>query len=163
MANKGSNVEKQSNIESSESQNLVVAQPDKFQGLLETISLMDKVSERLGEDRSGDLGGGGGGQASGQQGDQGQQSARAKAIAMLPDEPEMRRQLENYIHKEVKKLRKEIRKKTFRISKKGSAHQLNELYAKMRRLNALLAELMEASLEVLKRFCIRVFIDKQSI
>ena len=164
MAKQGSNVEKGSSLsESNESANLVVTQPDKFQGLLETISLMDKVSERMGEDRSGDLGGGGGGQAGSQQGDDGQQSARAQAIANLPDEYEMRKQLGKYIQKEIKVLRKEIRKKTLRVSARGSAHQLNELYSKMRRLNTLLSELMEASVEVLKRLCIRVFIDKQSI
>lgn len=163
MPTKGSNPEKGSHkIESSEAKNLVVAQPDKFQGLLDTISLMDKVSETMGEDRSGDMGGGGGGQGSGQQGDQGQ-SARAQAIANLPNDEQMRKELSHYIQKEIKVLRKQIRRKTFRISKPGSAHQLNELYSKMRRLNTLLGELMEASVEVLKRLCIRVFIDKQSL
>lgn len=164
MSTKGTNPEVGSNIESGEVKNLVVTQPEKFEGVLETIALMDKVSERMGEDRSGDLGGGGGGQAgSGQGDDDGQQSARAQAIANLPGDKQMRVELEHYIQKEIKGLRKQIRKKTIRMSKPGSAHQVNELYKKMRRLNNLLGELMDASVEVLKRLCIRIFIDKQSI
>ncbi|MDP7069365.1 MAG: hypothetical protein QF815_02455 [Candidatus Peribacteraceae bacterium] len=147
--------------ESTETKNLVVTQPDKFQGLLETITLMDKVSESMGEDKSGDLGGGGTGGGSAQ-GDQ-SQSARAQAIANIPDTPEMREELAKYIQKEIKVLRKQVRKKTFKMSKPGAAHSRNELYSQIRRLNSLLAELIEASVEVLKRLFIRVFVDKQSI
>lgn len=160
----GASPEKQAQVESSEIKNLVVTQPDKFQGLLDTISLMDKVSERIGEDASSDMSGAGAG-AGGTQGDgdDSAQSARAQAIANLPDSPQMRKELSHYIQKEIKSLRKQVRKKAFRASKKGSAHQLNELYSKIRRLNSLLSELMEVSVDVLKRIFIRVFIDKQSI
>ena len=159
----GSQPEKEArNIESTENKNLVVTQPEKFEGLLETISLMDKVSERMGEDRSGDLGGSGG-SAGTAQGDDDSTSARAKAIANLPETPQMRRELGNYIQKEIKVLRKQVRRQAFRASKPGSAHQLNELYSKIRRLNTLLSELMEASVDVLKRLFIKVFIDKQTI
>ncbi len=158
----GSNPERQNqHTESAEGRNLVVTQPDKFQGLLDTISLMDKVSERIGESKAGDLGGGGSGQGSGQ-GDQGQ-SARAQAIANLPVTPDMQRELSQYIRKEIKTLRKEVRRKAFRASKPGSAYALNQLYGKIRRLNTLLSEIMDASVDVLKRLFIRIFIDKQSI
>lgn len=160
----GSSPEKQAHShESREAHQLVVTQPEKFQGLLDTISLMDKVSERMGEDNSGDMGGSGGAVAGNGTGDDATQSTRAQAIANLPDSPQMRRELSTYIQKEIKLLRKQVRKKAFRASKPGSAHQLNELYSKMRRLNTLLSELMEASVDVLKRIFIRVFIDKQSI
>ena len=75
----------------------------------------------------------------------------------------MQRELGRYIRKEIKTLRKEVRRQAFRASKPGAAHQLNQLYSKIRRLNTLLSELMEASVDVLKRVFIRVFIDKQSI
>lgn len=164
MANASNNAEKGlQQIESSESKNLVVTQPDKFEGLLDTIALMDKVSERMGEDKSGDMGGGGGAATGSGKGDDDAVSVRAQAIANLPDTPEMRKELSKYIQKEVKTLRKQIRRKAFRAAKPGSAHQLNELYSKIRRLNSLLSELMEASIDVLKRIFIRVFIDKQSI
>lgn len=163
MPSGAANPEKQAlSAESTEKINLVVAQPEKFEGLLETISLMDKVSERMGEDKSGDMGGGGGGQSSGKGDDDGT-STRAQAIANLPDAPEMRKELGIYIQKEIKGMRKQIRHKAFRASKPGSAHQLNELYSKIRRLNSLLAELLDTSVDVIKRLFIRVFIDKQSI
>jgi hypothetical protein len=157
----GVNPEKQAlQTAASESTNLVVTQPEKFEGLLETISLMDKVSETMGEDKSGDMGDGG---TSGGQGDDGTVSTRAQAIAALPDTPQMRKELGNYIQKEIKVLRKQVRRKAFRASKPGGAHQLNELYSKIRRLNSLLSELLDTSVDVLKRLFIRVFIDKQSI
>lgn len=150
-------------IESTEAKHLVVAQPEKFQGLLDTINLMDKVSETMGEDRSGDMGGSGSG-SGGQQGDDDDAtSVRAQAIANLPSEMVMKKEIGKYIQKEIKTLRKQVRKKAFRASKPGSAHQINEMYAKIRRLNNLFAELMESSVDVLKRIFIRVFIDKQSI
>lgn len=148
---------------SSEVAHLVVTQPDKFQGLLDTISLMDKVSERMGEDKSGDMGGGGSGQSGQGDDDEDVQSTRARAIANIPNTPEIREQLSLYIQSEIKTLRKQVRKQAFRASKPGSAHQLNELYSRIRRLNSLLSELMEVSVDVLKRIFIRVFIDKQSI
>ncbi|MDA1292400.1 MAG: hypothetical protein O3A81_01325 [bacterium] len=141
--------------------NLVVTQPEKFEGLLETISLMDKISERMSEDKSGDLGGGG--SSTGKGDDDDSVSARAQAIANLPDTPQMRKELGVYIQKEIKVLRKEVRRKAFRASKPGSAYKLNDLYSKIRRLNSLLAELMETSVDILKRIFIRVLIDKQSI
>jgi|TARA_Y100000310_G_scaffold175693_1_gene175757 hypothetical protein len=160
----GASPEKQAQqTESAESKNLVVTQPENFEGLLETISLMDKVSERMGEDKSGDMGGSSGGTKGAGKGDGSAVSTRAQAIANLPDTPQMRKELGKYIQKEIKGLRKQVRRKAFRASKPGSANQLNDLYGKIRRLNSLLAELMETSVDVLKRLFIRVFIDKQSI
>ena len=54
-------------------------------------------------------------------------------------------------------------KKISRFGKPGAAHKLNDLYARIRRLNGLLSDLMQASYEVLKRIYIRVVIDKQSV
>ena len=159
----GASPEKQAlQTESNEGANLVVAQPEKFEGLLETITVMDKVSETMGEDKSGDMGGGGAATSKGDD-DDGTTSTRAQAIANLPDAPEMRKELGLYIQKEIKGMRKQIRQKAFRASKPGSACQLNDLYSKIRRLNSLLAELLDTSVDVLKRIFIRVFIDKQSI
>jgi hypothetical protein len=158
----GANPDKQAlHTESVDNKNLIVTQPEKFDGLLETISLMDKVSESMGEDKSGDMGGGGG--TSSGKGDDGTASTRAQAIANLPDTAEMRKELGKYIQKEIKVLRKQVRRKAFTAARPGSAHKLNEIYGKIRRLNSLLSELMETSVEVLKRLFIRVFIDKQSI
>lgn len=158
----GSHPEKQAqNVESKTNQHLVVTQPDKFTGLMEMITLMDKVSETMGEDRSGDMGAGG--TAGAKRDDDTATSARAQAIANLPPTADMRIELSRYIQKEIKLLRKQVRRKAARASKPGSAYQLNELYGKIRRLNSLLSELMETSVDVLKRLFIRIFIDKQSI
>lgn len=141
---------------------LVVTQPQKLEGLLETINLLNTVSERIGEDKSGDLGGGSGGGS--QKGDDdNQQSARDKAIANLPSATVMHKELESHIQKEVKKLRKEVKKANVKTGKPGSAYKVNELYARMRRLNGVLAELLHASIEVIQRLYIRIFIDKQPV
>lgn len=154
-----------SHIESSPEKHLAVVQPEKFQGLLDTIALLDKVSETMGDGVGENWSGGTGGAmvTSGSTGDQSAQSARAQAIAAIPDTPQMRRELGEYIQKEIKVLRKEVRKATFRMYKPGSAYALNELYGKIRRLNSLFAELMEASVDVLKRLFIKIFIDKQKV
>jgi hypothetical protein len=131
---------------------------------LEAMNTLEvgKVSEQMGEDRSGDMGGGGGGamQASGQQ--TSGTSARDLAIANLPAPEKMQKELAVYIRKEVKKLRKQANS-VAKLNRAGAPFQTNELYARMRRLNALFSDLMEASYEVLKRLFIRVFIDKQAI
>jgi uncharacterized protein (DUF2344 family) len=80
----------------------------------------------------------------------------------LPSTDKMQKTLKKEIRKEVKSLRKEVRRIT-RTTKPGKAYKLNSLYARIRRLNAMIAELAEASYEVLKRLFVRVFIDKQTI
>lgn len=163
MQANGASPEKGSSLsEAAYKPQLVVTQPDRYQTLLDTISLIDKVTETMGEDRSGDLGGGGQMTTSAASGSTAV-SARAQALANLPDVPAMRKQLKKYIESEVKKLRKEVRRSVYRAARPGSAHAMNQMFAKIRRLNALLAELMEASYEVLKRVFVRVFIDKQSV
>ncbi len=89
-------------------------------------------------------------------------SARDQAIANLPIPVVMQKQLEEHIREEVKKLRNQA-KSIAAMSRPGGAYKLNQLYARIRHLNAILASLFEASVEVVKRIFIRVFIDKQSI
>ncbi|MEI8230494.1 MAG: hypothetical protein WCG83_05180 [Candidatus Peregrinibacteria bacterium] len=143
---------------------LTVTQPDKIASLLEVLGTIDQMSERLGEDRSGDLGGGGGGKATG--GKSGSQaklpSPRDLAIANLPVAAVMQEKLTKKIEQEVHKLQRQIRTNPS-ASTPGSAHKLNKLFAKIRRLNSLLGEILEASFDVLRRIFIRVFIDEQPI
>lgn len=89
-------------------------------------------------------------------------SARDQAIANIPAPAMMQKELEKHIREEVKKLRKQA-KQIARIGKPGAAFHLNQLYTRIRHLNALLAEILEASYDVLKRLFVKVFIDKQSI
>lgn len=145
-------------------QALIVSQPKKLEGLLDTINLLNTVSERIGEDRSGDLGGGGGGSTGGQQGDDdAAQSQRDQAIANLPAPVAMQTKLKTHIEKEIKTVRKNIKKAEGNVVRPGSAYKLNELYARIRRLEGIMRELLEASVEVIERLYIRIFIDKQSV
>ncbi|MDD5623780.1 MAG: hypothetical protein PHI23_03665, partial [Candidatus Peribacteraceae bacterium] len=89
-------------------------------------------------------------------------SPREQAILNLPSPEAMQTKLRQKIHMEVKQLHKQIHSIS-RVSKPGNAFKLNLLYARIRRLNGLLAELVEASFEVLKRLFVRVFIDEQPI
>lgn len=145
---------------------LVVSQPGKLReltNLLETFeNLSARVSERTGEDSSQDLGGAGAaGATGGQQGTRGV-SPRDQAIQNLPAGAVMQEKLTSHIRQETRKLEK-LAARVARSSAPGSAHTLNEFYAKIRRLNALIHDIFEASLDVLKRLFIRVFIDQQPI
>lgn len=150
-------------IKSIETSKLIVRQPTKLAeltSLLETFeNLSARVSEKSGEDRSGDMGGGsGGGQGSAKP------SSRDAAIAAMPAAVQQQKRLEKHIRDEIRKLDRQAKLAAMgSISKPGSAHALNDLYAKIRRLNGLLSEILEASVEVLKRLYIRVFIDRQQI
>ncbi|MFA6038834.1 MAG: hypothetical protein WCV62_04835 [Candidatus Peribacteraceae bacterium] len=149
-----------------EAAKLVVSQPKKLETLLQDLSTIEsftnRVSERTGEDRSGDLGGAGAGSST-DQGDDQQISARDQAIAAMPTSPlVLQKKLQDHVQEEMTHLRK-MAKKTARASRPGDAFRLNQIYARIRRLNALLLELVEATLDMLHRLYIRVFVDKQPI
>ena len=150
--------------EHTERANIVVQPKHQLEQLNQLLNALDKVesisqrvSESSGEDRSMDMGG-----AAGTSGSTKGISPRDQAIANLPEPVLMQKQLERHIQKEVKKLTKEAARIS-RLQKPGAAFYLNELYARIRRLNALLHELWDTSVEVVKRLFIRVFIDKQPI
>ncbi len=154
-----------SSIRSIEKSKLIVEQPQRLVDLgllldtLDKVAATGKVNERNREDASGDLGGAGTG--SGAKGDDGT-SARDMIIARMPPMEIVRQKLEVHIQGEVRKLEKLARRQA-RHAKPGDAHALNNLYARIRRLNSLLHELVEASVDLLKRLFIRVFVDNQSI
>ena len=150
-----------------EKSRLIVRQPSKLKeltNLLETFeNLNARVSERVGEDVSQDLGGAGAGAGAtgGQQGTQGS-SARDQAIKNIPVAAIMQQKLTKHVQAETRKLEK-LARTVAQSSAPGAAHKLNALYAKIRRLNSLIREILEASIEVLQRFFVRVFIDQQPI
>ncbi len=149
-----------------------VSQPErsalqKVDGLGEFLTAlngleMGNIGESTGEDTSArDLGGAGGGfVATGSSTTT--VSARDLAIANLPVAPVMQKQLEAHIEEEVKKLRRQA-KQVSRISTPGAAYHLTKIYARIRQFHTLLAALLDAGVEVVKRFFIRVFIDRQPI
>jgi len=140
---------------------LTVTQPEKIGSLLDTLNLIDQMSERIGEDRSGDAAGSGGQMQSGSAGARAV-SPRDQAIAALPSEQVMQTKLAEKIRTEVSTLRKQIHSIPG-SSHPGGAFHLNKLYARIRFLNRLLATLFESSLDIIKRLFIRVFIDEQPI
>ncbi len=139
-------------------QALIVTQPRQLETLLGAIMAASTPSEKQG-DASGDWSGSQG-QANGAADPT--ISAREEALAALPDIPVMQVHLEAHITKEVTELRRQAAKLTA-SDRPGAAYELAQLYAKIRRLNSLVAQLFDASIEVVKRLFIRVFIDKQSL
>ena len=141
----------------------LVVQPSKveYTAFLDGIS---KMTENVSDNPSGDWSSSAGGVVATTSGTQGSAtvSARDHAIANLPIPVVMQKDLEKHIREEVKKLRKQAIS-IATTSKPGGAYKLNQLYARIRHLNALLASLFETSIDVIKRLYIRVFVDKQSI
>ena len=154
---------KQNEISAEASESLIVSQPKKLKGLLETLVLLDRISETVGEDNSGDMGGAGTGGGTGDDDDQTTVSLREQAIANLPDTPVMQKHLKSHIGKEVKKLQKQVKRAARKASTPGSAFKINELYGRIRRLNSLLADLLETSHEIIKRLYVKIFVDKQTV
>ena len=141
---------------------LIVNQPKKLESLLMDIATLEKISE-IGSGGPGDFGGAvSGGTGQGDDGRTAGPTPRDQAIANLPSQEAMQQQLKNRITAEVKALRRQTKTLT-RDGSPGAAYRLNELYASIRRLNSLLAELLDAGIEVVKRLFIRVFIDRQPI
>lgn len=139
-----------------------VFQPQKLTEIVEMIDLMGKISERVGEDRSGDTGNMGSGQAGTQTGQQTGSSTRDEQIATIPAMPVMQQKLVSHIRSEIAQMNREARKLA-KSNRKGSAFLLTEIYKNIRRLSSLISEILEASADVIRRFYIALFIDKQSI
>lgn len=142
-------------------QPISVGKIDGLSQILEAVQEIGKIAETMGEDTSArDAGAGGGFRGSGTASTT--FSVRDRAIANLPDPRVMQKQLEQHIRGEVKKLRRQA-KRVARIGSPGAAYHLTKIYARIRQFNTLLSALFEASVDVLKRFFIRVFIDRQPI
>ncbi|HLC75556.1 MAG TPA: hypothetical protein VJB82_00330 [Candidatus Peribacterales bacterium] len=142
---------------------LIVHQPPKLHSLLTLLTDLERISEVIREDNAGDLGtsGGSGTGVAGGRGSAGV-SFRDQAIQSLPSTEAMRRHLTRHLQHEVRELEKRSARMA-RSRKKGSAYLLNELYAKIRRIQTLIAELIDAAADVVKRLYIRLFIDHQQL
>lgn len=144
-----------------------VAQPQSiqklegFQDILSAIESIGHVAEDMTEDTSA-RDAAGGGTAGGLPARTTAMTARDMAIANLPLPKVMQKELEKHIKEEVRKLRAQART-VARSHGPGAAYHLNGLYARIRQFNTLLGALLEASVDVVKRFFIRVFIDRQPI
>lgn len=140
-----------------------VLQPGKAEGLAMLVAEINALpGETTREDGASDGRTSGSGGMVTRQGAQQGSGARDHALANLPAPARMQKELQAHIRAEVKELRKQARA-VVRLRKPGSAYALSQMYAKIRHLNALLADLFEASYDVLKRLFVKVFIDRQPI
>jgi hypothetical protein len=140
-----------------------VLQPIQANAVRSFLEEMSNIKEAATDLPGEDLPAAGGGSqmtAAGQQ-TQTTTSARQAAIAGLPKPQVMQKEITKHIQSEVKKLRKQA--KRLAVTHPGSAHHLVQIYAKIHRLNSLLAEIFEAGLDVLKRLYVRIFVDRQAI
>lgn len=149
--------------ETTKGEEQIVMQPGKAPELANLMEAIDtgKVSEiapqRVSE-QGGSLMSGSGSQ---QQDDDGM-SPRDLAIRNLPSQAVMQREIASHITQEIRNLRRETKKYT-RLGKPGQAYKLAKLYARIRQMNGLIAQVWDASYDVVKRLFIRIFIDKQTV
>lgn len=137
--------------------------PQELSALVETVDMMmsGEVRETEASSASEQWSGASGTQPA-VRNDDGAVSPRDYAIRAIPAVRVMQRQISKHITKEVRILRREANS-IIRLKKPGEAYRLAEIYARIRQLNGLLAQLWDASLDVIKRLFIRIFIDKQPV
>lgn len=139
----------------------IVFQPQKLKEIVEVVDLMGTVAARVREDASSDIPGATGGKAQGS-GQQTGTSARDDAIAKAPPVAVMQQKLVEHLEREVKTIERQAR--SLRNSNvRGSGFMLSELYRKIRRLRSLIGDILHASAEMIKRFYVSVFIDRQPL
>jgi hypothetical protein len=158
LAKTNSEASSTTNLEQGSKAPNVVYQPPKLNEIVEIINVMGNVSTKVREDNAGDWTGAAA-QTSGQTGQAGT-SARDLAIKRAPSIPVMQQQLIKHLENEMKIIKKQA-KAVSRSNARGSAYLLSELYKKLRRLSELISQIAHASADVIKRFYISVFIDKQ--
>lgn len=138
-------------------QRLAVHQPEKMKDLLALLEILEGVTEQV----KGVQPAGGGTAAAGDDG-AAQASVRASAIAHLPDTAVMQEKLVSALETEVRRLQQRSRVLARRLQR-GSAYTLNEVYARIRKIRALILEILSAAREVIERLYVRLFIDGQPI
>jgi hypothetical protein len=134
----------------------IVFQP-RLSEIVELVNFMGNISEKVAEQHAQFTGGSGGTATAGAGTTQ-----RDDQLATLPPLPQMQHKLISHIQQEVRTLRRHA-KALARKRSKGWAYELNRLYAQIHRLTALAQEILHASIEIVKRFYVLVFIDHQPI
>ena len=141
---------------------LTVKQPERIKSLLTVLADLESISERVSETADRDLGSGGmSSTGAGATGDD-SQSARAQAIKSLPSTNVMRGRLTRHLEHEVHQLERRAKRMAHKAGM-GSAYLLNELYSRIRKIQALIAEIADATAEVVRRLYVRLFVDNQQL
>ncbi len=138
----------------------IVFQPQKLTEVMEVINVMGSISEKISDQH--DVKSDGTAAAASGSGSSATRTRRDQAIAQLPSPEIMQKKLLAHIDAEVASLTKEAREISRRRGT-GWAYDLTRLYARIRRLSALAHEILRASVDVVKRFYILVFIDGQAL
>jgi len=137
---------------------LTVHQPEKMKDLLTLLEILEGVTEQVkGPQPAG---------AGAQIGDDDQSvsvpTARQAALANLPAASVMQQRLVRSLEREVQDLQRQARRAA-RSFRRGSAYLLNELYARIRKIQAMIAEILSAAQETIERLYVRLFVDGQPI
>jgi hypothetical protein len=136
----------------------VVFQPQKLKEIVEVVDLMGTVASRVREDSSGDLPGSGAAKAAQKAGI----TAREEAIAKAPPVEIMQQKLVQHLREERSQIQRQARA-VAKSNQPGAAWTLAELYRKIRRLSSLITQILQASAEMVKRFYVSAFIDRQPL
>lgn len=136
----------------------IVTQPAKLNELMEVINVMGNISEKFAEHQS-QIAASSAGQTSTKAA---ATTARDEAIKALPKKEMMQQTLIRQINREIATLERQI-KAINSERQAGWAYEITKLYARVRRLTALLREITRATVENVKRFYIHVFIDHQPL
>jgi hypothetical protein len=150
-----------SNPSDSVSENVpsIVFQPQKLTAVIDIVNLMGTVSQRIREENAGDLPAMRSTKSSGTGGNT---TTRDDAIAKAPPVAMMQQKLMQHLKQERSLMQRQA--KTIASSNApGAAWTLTELYKKIRSLSSLIAQILEASAEMIKRFYVSVFIDRQPL
>jgi hypothetical protein len=151
--------ERSMEVSSSSEHGNVVFQPTKLNEVMEMINFMGNISEKVTEHHA--LFTGSSGASTGDQKSQGS-SQRDQILQKLPPTAQMQKKLVKHIDAEIASLEKKAKRIT-RMKRRGWAFELTLVIAHIHRLAAIAREIMRASLEVVRRFYILVFIDHQPL
>lgn len=146
--------------EAPEAYKLTVRQPEQVKDLIKLLEILEGVTEAVGVQPPGASAG----SVAGMQGDDAgdRSSLREQALAHLPDTPVMQRKLISSLEHEVSHLKRQARRAALKM-RRGGACALNEIYAKIRKIKVMIAEILEATREIVERLYVRLFIDGQPI
>lgn len=139
----------------------IVVQPSRVE-ITDFLASLGSIMESVSDAKSGDWSSSGSMSGGAKHDDAKDPSPRDEAIAQLPQPRVMQKKLKQHIQTEVRKLHAQAIAAA-RINKPGAAYRLALLYRKIRQLNMLMEELIEAAYDIVRRMFIRVFIDKQPI
>lgn len=139
---------------------LTVRQPEKMKNLLALLELLEGVTQAVSGVQP--AGGGVAGASSSGAPTATTPSKRDLLLQNLPATEVMQQRLVTHLSQEVRRLERKARRMALSFGR-GTAHAYNQLFARIRKIQALISDLFEATREVIQRLYVRLFIDGQAI